>query len=87
MNIDPTKYNEAVEQIVRDLNFKVEKWTHQQLVDLIKQLLASGDIVKYVTDDGRQALVYQPFAEVERLRAIIEELNQKLDSIPTDEDF
>lgn len=47
----------------------VESLTVAQFCDALRQMIASGDFVRYVTPDGAQRVVYEPFRELERLRA------------------
>lgn len=73
--------NEAlIEQFIHEHQLAVEQFTKKQLADLLRQLFASGDIVKYVVSDGsnRQALVYLPFNTDERHRTEIAELKKHI---------
>lgn len=80
-------WEKPIWKLIQEHNLRVEKLTQEQLVDLISQMIASGDIVRYVQETGpgqmdyAQKMVYQPFHEVERLTAEVRELKGKLQSI------
>ena len=68
-------------QLVRQHNLAVETLTEQQLAEVIRQAIASGDIMRNVVVDrsdpmmdGEQSVTYIPFREVERLRSLYHEL-------------
>jgi len=62
-------------ETVRKHNLAVESLTEQQLAEVIRQAIASGDIVRNVTHDGSaQAITYIPYREVSRLRDQYHEL-------------
>lgn len=72
---------EQLEEFVRELtrkhNLRVESLTEEQFVNVLRQMILSGDIVKYVRPDIQQ-MVYIPFREVEKLKAEIRELEAKV---------
>lgn len=62
-------------EIVRKHSLAVESLTEQQLAEVIRQAIASGDIVRNVMHDGSaQAITYIPYREVSRLRDQYHEL-------------
>jgi len=62
-------------ELVRKHNLAIEALTQQQLADVIRQAIASGDIMRHVSHDGAaQAVTYIPRREIERLRAQYYEL-------------
>lgn len=75
-------FEQAVDRLVREHNLAVENLTERQLVDLLKQMIAAGDIVRYVVQEPgceqKQCMVYQPFREVERLKARNADLERAL---------
>ena len=73
------------EDLIQKHNLAVESLTEQQLAEVIRQAIASGDFVRnIVVDSNSQAVVYEPYREVARLRERIEELEKAL-SIAEDE--
>ncbi len=70
--------------------------TESQFVEALRQALLAGDFVKYctvgksTTVDGRfiyqhlQTVTYEPFREVERLKARIAELEEKITDLERD---
>lgn len=61
-------------ELVRKHQLAVETLTEHQLAEAIRQAIASGDFMRHVVTDGRQAVTYIPWREVERLRALYNEL-------------
>lgn len=62
-------------EFVRRHNLAVESLTEQQLAEVIRQAIASGDIMRHVMHDGSaQAITYIPCREVSRLRDQYHEL-------------
>ena len=61
-------------ELVRKHQLAVETLTEQQLAEAIRQAIASGDFVRNVVANGRQAVIYIPWREVERLRSLYNEL-------------
>lgn len=61
-------------ELVRKHQLAVETLTEQQLAEAIRQAIASGDFMRNVTNDGRQAVIYIPWREVESLRTRYHEL-------------
>lgn len=60
--------------LIRKHNLAVEALTEQQLAEAIRQAIAAGDFMRHVVTDGRQAVTYIPWREVERLRSLYNEL-------------
>lgn len=71
-------FERAVSDLIRQHNLATEQLTTSQLADAIRQALASGDFIRHVRTDGAQAVVYVPYAEVEKLRAKIATLETAL---------
>lgn len=73
------KLQEQLLAFIRERQIQHEQFTENQLAELIRQILASGDIIKLVTTDARQTVIYAPFSEVERLKARVAELEAELE--------
>lgn len=59
----------AIERVVKQHQLAADSLTEKQLVELLKQVLASGDIIKHtVVYSDAQSVVYIPFAQTDRLR-------------------
>lgn len=68
-------YQKAVEELVRKYTLAVESLTEKQLAEVIRQVIACGDLAWYVrVTDNAKMVVYVPYAEAERLRARIREV-------------
>ena len=67
-------FGELFGELVRKHQLAVETLTEQQLAEAIRQAIASGDFMRNVTTDGRQAVIYIPWREVESLRTRYHEL-------------
>lgn len=77
--MNPKEYDAMLTKLIREHALAVEALTEKQLVELLKQIIESGDIMRYVTGEGnKQALAYVPFAEADRLRNKVAELEQAL---------
>lgn len=64
------KADAAIERIVKENNLAIEALTEKQIVELLKQLFASGDIIRQtVIGTGAQGVIYIPFAEQEVLKS------------------
>ena len=59
---------------IRKHNLAVEALTEQQLAEAFRQAIASGDFMRNVVSDGRQAVIYLPWREAEHLRGLYNEL-------------
>lgn len=71
----PPNLDETITNLIHEHHLQLRKFTENQLVDLLRQLLQSGDIIKYVCQsDNSQALVYLPFSEKQRVEALYYEL-------------
>lgn len=75
MNTDPFG------QLVRQHNLAVEALTEQQLAEVIRQAIVSGDIMRNVvvdrsdpSMDGKQSVTYVPFRDIDRMRTLYNEL-------------
>ncbi len=72
---DQPTSSDLFEELVRKHNLAIEALTEQQLADVIRQAIASGDLMRYVSHDGAaQAVTYIPRREIGRLRALYYEL-------------
>jgi len=70
--------SEYLSQRERVHNIAIEKLTCEQTAECLRQAIACGDFQRNITQDGRQAVVYIPFREVERLKVRIAELEKIL---------
>ena len=77
--VSTERINKAVSDLIREHALAVEQLTENQLAEAIRQALASGDFVRLVREDSAQGVVYIPFAEAERLKSEINELQTQLD--------
>jgi hypothetical protein len=69
----------AIDDLIREQNLACEELTKWQLTEVIKQALASGDIIRQVRlNDNGQSVIYVPFAEHERLQGRIRFLEELL---------
>jgi hypothetical protein len=76
---------QAATDLIKEYNIRCEKFTKEQIVDLLNQMLNSGDIERWVTVDSRQKVVYLPGimkmkmeAKVESLETMIAQLRREL---------
>ena len=67
-------YIELFGELVSKHQLAVEVLTEQQLAEAIRQAIASGDFMRNVATDGRQAVTYIPWREVDHLRSLYNEL-------------
>jgi len=72
-------------ELVRKHSLAVKDMDEQQLVEVIRQQILSGDIMKHVyfghNNSGyghKQSMVYAPYSGIERLKAENAELKRKL---------
>lgn len=86
--IDISKH---IEELITEHNLAVERLTRKQFVELIKQMILSGDIIRHVQFESNdsvfgqnQYLTYIPFREVETLKAKIQILENKLKTLSND---
>ena len=75
-----------IEELTRKHHLAAEELTEKQFVEALRQAIAAGDFVRFVTQDGtRQGVVYIPFRECERLKTRIEKLEKLLKEKGIDE--
>lgn len=73
------KYQSAIQQLIRKHNLACEELTENQLAVVIRQALASGDIIKQVrVTDSAQNILYIPYAEADRLLGRVRYLEELL---------
>lgn len=60
--------------LIHKYNLAVESLTEQQLAEVMRQAISSGDLMRLVVIDGRQAVTYIPYREIESLRSLYNEL-------------
>lgn len=73
------KYQTAIRELIRKHNLACEELTANQLAVVIRQAIASGDIIKQVrVTDNAQNIIYIPYADVERLRRRVRYLEELL---------
>jgi len=79
-----------IRKLTREHSLAVDQLSEDQLVAVIRQQIASGDILRHVhfghCMDGsgdlmKQSIVYTPYAGVERLRTENAELKRKLKAV------
>lgn len=71
-----------IKSIIQQYNIIHEKFTQEQLAEVFKQIILSGDIVRYtcgVFPNEKQAIIYHPLHRVEELRHNIDKLQAKLE--------
>ena len=97
---DMPGFQAAFERVSKAINKEMASaentLTESQFIEAMRQALACGDFVKYCTAgessvvDGRyiyehrQAVSYEPFREVERLKARIRELELEIEQLRRD---
>lgn len=73
------KYQAAIQELIRKHDLACEELTANQLAVVIRQALASGDIIKQVrVTDNAQNIIYIPYAETDRLRSRVRYLEELL---------
>ena len=76
MNIE-----QRISELIREHALAHEQFTEKQLADLIRQVLASGDIIRHVVrSSGAQAVVYIPYEGREKLLSRIQHLEDLLEA-------
>ena len=77
------KFKSQVKELVEAHNLAVENLTQEQVVEIIIQMIKSGDFMRHVYQYDAHRLVqgvsYIPFREVEELKAKITKLHAELD--------
>ena len=77
--MNPIDIDKHFQEFVKKYNLAVEQLHEQQLAKLIQQMIASGDIIRYVrAGDNAQQIVYIPFARVESLETENQSLRDAL---------
>lgn len=74
------EFERVADEIARQYHHQVNEWTREQFVALIGQVVASGDFRLLVAPDSRFGAVYEPWAESQRLRSRVRELEEALES-------
>lgn len=69
----PTNMQETFERalirVVQENAIAIEGLTEKQVVQVLKQAIAAGDIQRLMTISGdQQSVLYLPFAEIEKVR-------------------
>ena len=77
----PELSHEKLVEFIRQHLLAVDKLTEQQFSEALRQAIASGDFVRHVTQDDRQAVTYIPYREVEQLRKLYHELLYAVQSV------
>lgn len=72
-------YEAAFAELIEKHRIAAKELDERQLADVIKQMIASGDIYKLIAPNGQQ-FVYLPFAEVERLKERIRDLEERCEN-------
>lgn len=72
-------FDAAINRAVKQHNIAIDFLTEQQVCEVFKQAIASGDITRNVlVDNGAQSVSYVPFREKERLEREIKELRAEI---------
>lgn len=73
--------DEVLAGIVRHQHLAVDSLTEQQLVEVIRQAIASGDFMRNVLQDGSaQSVTYIPWREVDKWRRLYHQLLYAVES-------
>jgi phytoene/squalene synthetase len=64
-----TELQNQLLEFVREHQIAHDQFTERQMAELIRQMLASGDIIRNVRTDGAQNVIYVPYADMERMRS------------------
>jgi hypothetical protein len=75
-DIDPPPIKERfIKQMIQNHSIAVESLTEKQLAGVIRQMIASGDFLRFVSFDGSaQGMTYEPYRERDALAARVREL-------------
>lgn len=73
--------NETLKAFAKKYALKADEMTQDQFAGVLRQMIASGDFKRYLTTDGRQAVFYTPFADVQRLKREIKELKTRIEEL------
>lgn len=81
-------FTDQIRRLAKKHALAVEQLSESQLVEIIKQQIASGDIMKHIhygwNDQGsghKQSMIYIPYQGVEKLKAENAELKRKLEAV------
>jgi hypothetical protein len=66
-------------EVIKEHSVAVEKLTASQTAEALLQAIACGDFTRLVTIDGRQTVVYVPFAHEEKHLSEIKQLRELLE--------
>lgn len=76
------EFDTVLQDFIRRHNLAVEELTEQQLAEAMRQIIRSGDLMRYVTLRANggiaQVVVYEPFAREEQLKNRIRNLEDFL---------
>jgi hypothetical protein len=82
MKPEYAKLNEVLNELYDKHRIALEALTREQFIDLVTQIIESGDIHRYVrVDIERQKLVYVPGRQVAEYKQLAESYRAKLKSI------
>ena len=73
-----TAYRKAIEEAVDRLMYLVSELTKDQFVEVIRQALICGDLMRHVRVDGAQAVTYLPYRREQELEERIKELESQV---------
>lgn len=81
LNAFHANVNAEIERIVKEHTLTVNALTEKQLVELLKQLFASGDIIRQTMPVGprhseAQSVIYIPFAREQELSGKLEDIRK-----------
>lgn len=75
-------FDQAVSKMLDQVHKAEAELTRDQFIGLMFQAIASGDFIRQVRQGDRaQAMIYVPFAEQERLRSRIKELEDEIERL------
>ena len=73
--------SDLLEGLVRKHHLAVDALTEQQLAEVIRQAIASGDLIRNVIQDGSaQSVTYIPWREVDKWRTLYYQLLYAVES-------
>lgn len=73
----------AITEAIRKHLIAIDALTEKQVCDALKQAIACGDFTMYITPNGSQQVIYEPFKREQWYRARIYELEQLLEKSGT----
>ena len=74
-------FSQCIAEAVRKYKIAIDGLTERQVVKAFNMAIACGDFTRLITQDGRQSVVYIPFAREQELISKIKHLEEQLSSL------